>query len=290
MRRPPKQGAKKPENATFSYALAKGKLKEPPILVVQFNPASLQLTHTARSEGGAQKNAKQVTKPRSAHLSVELIFDTTDTLQNVCNKTRKLSALLGEKDQAPPQVNFSWGLFSFTGIVTAFKETLDFFSPQGVALRSSVSLTMTQEQYLVPAATKEDKPQAEVPTTGKSTTAVATRGGDSKAGRDIAAQNGQESMRFPSGLTLNVNLKASLGAPVSFTSAEAGPGRFPGLRSIPSTLSRATRLDASLLVPRVETQTHAVGEGAVFDLGGRMRTDGPQVDGSVRSRIQFDEE
>jgi hypothetical protein len=39
-------------------------------------------------------------------------------------------------------VRFAWGTFRFDGHIEALEETLDFFSPDGRALRARLSLTL----------------------------------------------------------------------------------------------------------------------------------------------------
>jgi hypothetical protein len=50
----------------------------------------------------------------------------------------------GTAPTAPP-VRFHWGNFYFLGQIQSVSETLDFFSPLGVALRATVKVTMTEQ-------------------------------------------------------------------------------------------------------------------------------------------------
>ncbi|PTL85214.1 hypothetical protein [Vitiosangium sp. GDMCC 1.1324] len=285
------------------------------IIPAHFNPATLSLTLSTRlgeSKGkGKKKGGSQVVNEGSAKLSVDLVFDTTDTLENVCDKTVEIARLLGEKDQPPPQVTFDWGAFSFTGIVDSYKETLEFFSVDGVPLRSTVSLGMTKDEDIFSRGeanqkaagwsdTGDTRGPAEVsaPPPGGSTTTTATQGGAPEAGRAIAAQNGEESMRFPRSPTLTVDAPAALAPPAGFGSTPGGgtslggvPAALPtfaGLRTQSAPLTQ--RLDPRRLANRVETNTHATDDGALFDLGGRMRTRGSRLGGSTPARIRFEEE
>jgi hypothetical protein len=309
-------------------------------IATHFNPATLSITVATKltESKGKKKNSVQKVNEGSAKLSVDLVYDTTDTLENVCDKTVEVARLLGEKNQPPPRVTFDWGAFSFTGIVDSFKETLEFFSADGVPLRSAVSISMTKDEDIYsrgPAGkraagwssdTSDPQAQVQTSTTGDSTTATATQGGDPAAGRTIAAQNGEESMRFPSAPTHTVDTAARLAPPVSFASggaefgASAGfsvgggvsvgggitggfsatfgggtsagvtasQGAFAGLRALPITSLRVTRLDPSRILPRVETDERATGDGAVFELGGRVRSQGSRLGRSSRVRIRFE--
>ena len=89
-----------------------------------------------------------------AELVVDLLFDTTESGEDVRNTTLKIVAMMkGPEDDkqsqkeaasAPPRelVRFSWGTFLFNGSIQSLSETLDFFSEQGIPLRSTVKLTL----------------------------------------------------------------------------------------------------------------------------------------------------
>ena len=115
---------------------------------VHFNPASLQYTVSNKEQGqGAKK--KQHVSETSAQLSMDLVFDTTDTSRDVRVDTGELVKLLSpdaKAKKAPRMVEFSWGTYSFTGVIEQYKETLDFFSADGVPLRASVSLTLSSKE------------------------------------------------------------------------------------------------------------------------------------------------
>lgn len=53
----------------------------------------------------------------------------------------------GQRVPAPSRCHFRWGTFGFTGMVASMNETLDYFSPDGVPLRSTVSLTLKQDRF-----------------------------------------------------------------------------------------------------------------------------------------------
>jgi hypothetical protein len=269
-----------------------------PSIKTHFNPATLQITLSNKLGPGKDKkqSGQQVVNESTAKLSVELIFDTTATGTNVCDKTVQIARLMGEKKKAPPRVTFAWGAFKFEGIVDSYKETLDFFSDKGVPLRSTVAISMTQDEVVFAqekALGPLDNNGVQI-TTGRSTTQTAAQGGAPAAGRGIAAANGEESMRFPRSPTLVIDASVSLSGPTAFTSLEVGgaplPGAFAGLRVAPTRLPPATRLDVSRLVQRVETHTHATDGGAAFELGGRMVTRGSRLEGNTRTRIRFEEE
>ncbi|MCP3100753.1 hypothetical protein LZ198_17935 [Myxococcus sp. K15C18031901] len=303
-----------PRKATFT---PKGQAP----IEVHFNPASLQLTLSTKlnEQKSKKKGGRQVVNEGTAKLAVELVFDTTDTLENVCDTTVKVARLLGEKGKPPPFVAFEWGAFKFEGIVDSYKETLDFFSADGVPLRSSVSLGMTQDEDIFargaegqraegwsPSGGGADSQAQVAPPPGGGTTTTATQAGAPSAGRAIAAMNGEESMRFPRSAVLTVDVSATLSPPAAFASGGLGvsvgiggggagglpslQGAFSGLRMPSVSASAGVRLDASRLVQRVETHTHATEDGASFELGGRMLSRGSRLGGNTRVRMRFEEE
>ncbi len=203
-------------------------------LIVDFNPASLKLTITNTLQddkpGG---EALQNVRKSATKLEMELVFDTTETGADVRNGKTVLLKKMGRppttKGTAIPQVTFEWGAFSFTGVIESMQETLDFFSAEGVPLRSTVQLTMQSlalDAITPPPKQEDPKPSpavAQPPPAGLGTTKTATQAGNSGAGRLLAAANALESMRFTDGAGLAVDDTIPLGGPVGFsTSLSAG--------------------------------------------------------------------
>ncbi len=244
------------ERAQFAIIGQNGQRDGEPISV-HFNPVSLQhtITNTLSQERG---NARQYVSKSTGKLTMDLIFDTTDEGSDVRSITDQVAQFMNPTVQvssrrperkAPPRIEFSWGTYKFEGIVESYKETIDFFAPNGVPLRASVNLTLArQDQVFEPSSSSSrfdtqgslEPDQVDLPSSqsgagagGNSrvedTTSIATRSGDSRAGRAIAAANGQESMRFPSG-PLTVDGSVELKPPAAFTtggvslSASAGIG------------------------------------------------------------------
>jgi hypothetical protein len=126
-------------------------------LQVQFNPQSLTINHettgepgrllpTAESEAGGQESAGRasVRTGYSATLSsLELLFDTSDSGEDVRNQTLVIAAMTKPVEGQSPVVTFQWGTLIFEGHITGFSETLSYFSEQGVPLRATVNLNMT---------------------------------------------------------------------------------------------------------------------------------------------------
>ena len=206
---------------------------------VHFNPASLQYTVSNKEQGqGAKK--KQHVSETSAQLSMDLVFDTTDTGTDVRVDTGEIVKLLSpdaKAKKAPRMVEFSWGTYSFTGVIEQYKETLDFFSADGVPLRASVSLTLSSKELTfadpdragasVDGDVTPDTVDVPAPSGGgpqNSPASIANALGAPRAARAIAAANGAASLRFG----VEGGLTVSAGAGVS-ASAGVGLGLGAGI-------------------------------------------------------------
>ncbi len=196
---------------------------------VHFNPASLQHTvsNTLKEEGkGAKK--KQYVSQTTAKLTMDLTFDTTDSGEDVRITTNKMAQLLqpvpeGQSKKVPPVVKFSWGAYSFTGMVEQYKETIDFFAAGGLPLRSSINLTLSSQDVSFEGGTSSEHASVDAdlapepvvladdegPAGGPQ--GAASRAGDPRAARAIAAANGSASLRFGAGAGLAVGASASVG-------------------------------------------------------------------------------
>ncbi|WP_291995001.1 hypothetical protein [Candidatus Accumulibacter sp. ACC003] len=196
---------------------------------VHFNPASLQHTvsNTLKEEGrGARK--KQYVSQTTAKLTMDVVFDSTDTGEDVRITTNKMAQLLqpvpeGQTKKVPPVVKFSWGAYSFTGMVEQYKETIDFFAAGGLPLRSSINLTLSSQDVTFEGGTSGDHasvdgelspepvvvPDDEGPLGGPQ--GAANKAGDPRAARGIAVANGSPSLRFGAGGGLAVGASASVG-------------------------------------------------------------------------------
>jgi len=121
---------------------------------VQFNPVSLVYeVSNSLDQQNRDATRRQIVTQSNARLSVELQFDSTPTGESVREQTLPIKRLLrpdeadtrARLDIVPPVVRFEWGTFLFSGLIESYRETLDFFSPEGVPLRAQVSLAMTQQ-------------------------------------------------------------------------------------------------------------------------------------------------
>ena len=213
---------------------------------VHFNPTSLQhvVTNTMKNTGSGN-NTKQYVGESTGKLTMDLVFDTTDSGQDVRLSTSKIAQLMKptravssnqRNRKVPPVVLFEWGNYKFQGMVESFKETIDFFSGNGVPLRASVNLTMSQQDKVFDDPSADDsadtsgsfEPDAiEVPTPGnQDVTQTAAQGGDPSAGRGIATANNLDSMRFTGGAALTLNSGAALTGAAGFSAGASAGGGF----------------------------------------------------------------
>ena len=197
-------------------------------LTADFNPESLRVSRhrlggsgaqRSNASGTAQASAEQTTG-MSATLSLELLFDTSRTGKNVQNTTLQIAGMLGPVDTSGAEtqvtlVQIQWGAFLFNGSINSMEETLDLFSDQGVPLRSTVSLSLTEVQLEA---------------------AEASRGG-AGAGAGAGAGFGA-SAGFSAGVSAGVSAGASVGFSAG-VSAGAGFSAGAAIGTQPLTLAQS---------------------------------------------------
>jgi hypothetical protein len=198
---------------------------------VHFNPASLliEVSNTLPEQG---EQRRQYTARTTAKLTVDLVFDSTDTGTDVRQSTKAIIAFMDPSNlQAPPVVRFDWGAFSFSGMIESYKETIEFFSNEGVPLRSTVNLILARQDMVFEhpgqqtKADQQRKQPVDAPRSqgGRGVNDAARAAGDEAGGRQLATANQLESMRFPSG-PVTVDPEFSIASPAAFASAGAGLG------------------------------------------------------------------
>lgn len=209
-------------------------------LTVHFNPVSLQysVTNTVK-DSGSGKDKKQSVTQVTGKLTMDLIFDNTHNGQSVQLLTSQLALYMGSpqtekgKKQIPPILLFEWGGYSFQGVMESYKETLDFFSSDGVPLRASVNISLAEQTLVFSKGSSDTQgnltPDAvTVPTggaengAGQNPQSAATQGGDPSAARAIASLNGEASLRFSASASLTVSGSVQLGPPVAFATGSTG--------------------------------------------------------------------
>lgn len=287
---------------------------DPSVVLVQFNPASLNYSvQNTLEKKGRDANAKQFVAQTTAKLEFDLTFDSTHDGGDVRAETDRIKQFLnpGDKssnaDQAPPLVGFRWGTFVFKGIVESFKETLDFFSAEGVPLRSQLKIGLaSQDPKDVFAALPPGHPDAAAAAgDGVQLTALGERG----ASRDVAAANGFESMRNPGvGVAATASGGVELKAAVGFSASASvgvgggvgvgigagvgfGAGAGAGAGAMQAFAGLGTARPPSVRLPSASAQVALGAPGGSFSLGGQAGGSGStglKADMGASARIVFD--
>jgi hypothetical protein len=203
---------------------------------VHFNPASLQLQVSNELKDTRNNERKQYVAKANAKLTMELQFDTTDTGDDVTQTTRKIQAFvappLNQQNQSqipPPVVLFEWGRIKFKGVAESYKETIDFFSANGVPLRASVNLTLSRQDQVfddAPGTAPQDAGAVDddlaLDTSATSAADITNAGESPEAARAVAQANGQENLRFGNGSPLTISASVTLKPPAAFAAAGIG--------------------------------------------------------------------
>jgi hypothetical protein len=257
---------------------------------VQFNPESLKVTFANAIEppkGGDQASGaggQQFVGAGSTKLALQLWFDVNAMEKNPVDDVRRVTkdviyfmtpqTASDPKKKVPPGVRFQFGTFIFDGIVEALEETIDFFSPDGKALRSTISLTFTKQEILEKGPEGESK----VASRPGIKPLASAKQGDSvqsmadKNGKDdwqsIAAGNGiEDPMRMSPGALVDLDANASLGGSASiggsFDAGLSGGGSFGGSFDASASASFDGGIGASL-----EADASFGGLGPNASLGG----------------------
>ncbi len=216
-------------------------------LTVHFNPTSLvySVENSTPQQSGAPKKVQYVAQ-FSGKLTMDLQFDTTDTGSDVRTYTNQVALFMqasanasaaasspappsgngnssAPPPQAPPVLCFQWGTYQFNGIMDSFKETIDFFSADGVALRALVSIGLSRQDQVFDEGANLSSPTSAgslVPSSsGDSALSMATRGGDPSAARQLGTANGLDSLRFTGRASMQVSAGVQLNPPAAFVSA-----------------------------------------------------------------------
>lgn len=118
---------------------------------VRFNPTEYQLQKTNNFAEigipGLETPPIQYVRGASEKLTLDLLVDTSDTLENVRTKyVDPLRGLLNHsgKLHAPPIVKFVWDKDVFKGVVESLGVTYLMFTPEGVPLRAKLALALKE--------------------------------------------------------------------------------------------------------------------------------------------------
>jgi hypothetical protein len=259
---------------------------------VQFNPETLKLTFSNQVAGGNQAGGSsiQFNSKGKTKLAFDLFFDVTDPqiaskfskkskpestadVRKISNKV--LAYMQTEPDNegeetryVPSGVRFTWGSFRFDGVMDSVNETLDFFSADGIPLRSTVSVSLTKQDVDTQFGDVNADSQGDpIPGTKKTPAAqqndsmsnvVGRQGNPEKWHGDALANKIENSRDIPLGTPLQLGTTAAAainrrlaGGPVSAAQAAValGPGLSTDLRGAAATAGDELTAAALAAVP-----------------------------------------
>jgi len=127
---------------------------------VQFNPKQLTLGDSAKWDVSEelQNDRPKLTFTRGdpSTLGMELVFDTTDTMEDCHEKyVKKLRAFLsntvsGQEDghdvKRPPHLTFTWNAFKFECVLTSLTTSYVMFRSDGTPLRARVGIKLQERE------------------------------------------------------------------------------------------------------------------------------------------------
>jgi hypothetical protein len=122
-----------------------------PIIPLKFNPTEYQLQKSNNfaeiSIPGLESPPIQFVRGAAEKLAVELLVDTSDTLEDVrlkyVNALRDLMRIQIEL-HAPPIVRLVWDSEIFKGVLESLNITYVLFTPQGIPLRAKLSVSLKE--------------------------------------------------------------------------------------------------------------------------------------------------
>ena len=206
---------------------------------VQFNPETLKVSfanqiQTPEGGGGGGSGdqrggaAQQFVGAGTTKLSLQLWFDVNapqegEELLDVRKMTEKVTFFItpapdpkDKKKFIPPGVRFIWGSFQFDGIMESIEESLEFFSSEGIPLRASMTLNLTQQKIDTYKFPKDAPARKEITGTreltpvesGKTAQDMASKAGKGDDWQSVAAANGIENPRqLQAGKLLDMDAK-----------------------------------------------------------------------------------
>lgn len=174
---------------------------------VQFNPGEYTLNKSAQIAEigiyGIDSPILQFIRGQNEKLSLELFFDTTEFgLDENARDVRKLTdrfyqlVKIQPETHAPPRIKLTWGQgLSFKAIVESVQQKFDLFSPNGIPLRATLTMSFreykTLEDQLAELKPESaDNTKTYVVQRGDTISRIAAREyGDSALWRSIADKN-----------------------------------------------------------------------------------------------------
>lgn len=170
------------------------------IFFVQFNPKEFKLDESATwkdsQEFHVDKPLLEFDKGKPSQLSFELIFDTTDSGDDVRTEwTSKLAAFLAVTEEPkepkkpgtrPPHCTFVWGGFTFEGVIESISSNFLMFSSDGTPLRAKLAVKMKERSEDLGKGTAKSGVTLAAPAS------LFTGGGNRNGARSATSPNGPE--------------------------------------------------------------------------------------------------
>ena len=179
-----------------------------PVIPLRFNPTEYQIQKSNNfaeiAIPGLESPPIQFVRGAAEALSVEVLVDTSDTLEDVreryVDKLRDLLRLNSEL-HAPPIVRFIWDTAIFRGVLESLATTYLLFTPDGVPLRARLAVRLKENRPVEIQVKERPKNSPDVEKTW------VVRRGDTLSGiaaavyrdptlwREVAAENGIQDPR-----------------------------------------------------------------------------------------------
>lgn len=175
---------------------------------VLFNPTDLSVDrgshYASMPVPGLAMPILQYIRGESDVLHLELFLDRTDEGRDVEADMAALKRFVTIDGtlHAPPVVEFDWGSFGFTGVVTSLRQKMSLFAEDGRTLRARVTLSLksyrsAEVQLRELKLSSPDRSHARVLREGETLAHIAHEAyGDPRMWRAIAEANGIMRPRF----------------------------------------------------------------------------------------------
>jgi hypothetical protein len=178
------------------------------VVTVLFNPTDLSVdrgSHYATMPvPGLSMPILQYIRGVSDVLTLDLFLDRTDQNSDIENDLARIASfvVIDSGLHAPPVVEFAWGKFAFTSVVTSFRQKMTLFSEDGRTLRARVTLSLrsyksAEVQLRDLKLSSPDRTHARVLREGETLAHIANEAyGDPRMWRPIALANNITRPRF----------------------------------------------------------------------------------------------
>jgi hypothetical protein len=178
------------------------------VVTVLFNPTELSVDRSSHYASmpvpGLAMPILQYIRGESDVLSLELFLDRTDQSSDIEQDLADLEGFVTIDGglHAPPVIEFAWGKFSFTGVVTSLRQRMALFSEDGRVLRARLNLSIrsyksAEVQLRELKLSSPDRSHVRVLREGETLAHIAYEAyGDPRMWRPIALANGVERPRF----------------------------------------------------------------------------------------------